>query len=73
MFDLEGRVGDGDGCAQGIGKAIALNLADGGADIVVANIQVPTLDAAIKEIEDKGRRVLKFCLDVTDARGDPGR
>lgn len=66
MFDLEGRVAVVTGGAQGIGKAIALNLAEGGADIVVANIQVPTLDAAIEEIQSKGRKVLKFCLDVTD-------
>jgi 3-oxoacyl-[acyl-carrier protein] reductase len=66
MFDLEGRVAVVTGGAQGIGKAIALNLAEGGADIVVANIEVPTLDATIKEIESKGRRVLKVCLDVTD-------
>lgn len=66
MFDLEGRVAIVTGGAQGIGKAIALNLAEGGADIVVANIEVPTLEATIKEIESKGRRVLKVCLDVTD-------
>jgi 3-oxoacyl-[acyl-carrier protein] reductase len=66
MFDLEGRVAIVTGGAQGIGRAIALNLAEGGASIVLTDTQRPKLDEVAKEIEDKGGKAIGFGVDVTD-------
>jgi 3-oxoacyl-[acyl-carrier protein] reductase len=66
MFDLEGRVAIVTGGAQGIGRAIALNLAEGGASIALTDTQRPRLDEVAKEIEDKGGKAIGFGVDVTD-------
>ena len=58
MFNLEGRVAVVTGSAQGIGKAIALNLAEGGASIVLTDMQRSKLDEVVKEIEAKGGKAL---------------
>jgi 3-oxoacyl-[acyl-carrier protein] reductase len=72
MFDLEGRVAIVTGGAQGIGKAIALNLAQGGASIALTDMQRSKLDEAAKEIEDKGGKALALCVDVTDIEAVKG-
>ena len=66
MFSLEGRVAIVTGGAQGIGRAIALNLAEGGAGIALTDTRASKLDEVIKEIEDKGGKAIRFCVDVTD-------
>ena len=66
MFNLEGRVAIVTGGAQGIGRAIALNLAEGGASIALTDMRAPKLDEVAKEIEDKGGKAMRFCVDVTD-------
>jgi len=54
------------GSAQGIGKAIALNLAQGGARIVLTDMREAKLDEAVKEIEAQGGKAIRFVVDVTD-------
>jgi len=66
MFNLEGRVAVVTGGAQGIGRAIALNLAEGGASVVLTDMRAAKLDEVVKEIEGKGGKALAFCVDVTD-------
>jgi 3-oxoacyl-[acyl-carrier protein] reductase len=66
MFSLEGRVAMVTGGAQGIGRAIALNLAEGGASIALADMQPPKLDEVVKEIEEQAGKAMGFCVDVTD-------
>jgi len=66
MFDLEGRVALVTGSAQGIGRAIALNLAQGGARIVLTDMREPKLDDVVKEIEGLGGKAIRFVVDVTD-------
>lgn len=66
MTSLEGRVALVTGSAQGIGKAIALTLAEAGADVALTNRQCEKLEMVVKEIERGGRKGLKFCVDVSD-------
>jgi 3-oxoacyl-[acyl-carrier protein] reductase len=66
MFDLEGKVAIVTGSAQGIGRAIALNLAEGGASIALTDMQRSKLDEVVKEVEGKGVKAMGFCVDVTD-------
>jgi 3-oxoacyl-[acyl-carrier protein] reductase len=66
MFNLEGRVALVTGSAQGIGRAIALTLAEGGASIVLTDVRAPKLDEVVKEIEAQGGKAIRFCMDVTD-------
>lgn len=77
MYNLEGKVAfvTGAGGEHGIGRGIALRLAQEGADVVVTDVAVkPYADAAWgglpalqAEIEELGRRSLALTCDVTDA------
>jgi NAD(P)-dependent dehydrogenase (short-subunit alcohol dehydrogenase family) len=64
-FSLEGRVAMVTGAARGLGHAIALRLADAGADVVLA---VRDADGA-RELEGlvraKGRRAVPVVMDAT--------
>jgi len=66
MFDLEGKVALVTGSAQGIGRAIALNLAQGGARLVLTDMRESKLDEVVKEIEAQGGKAIRFVVDVTD-------
>jgi NAD(P)-dependent dehydrogenase (short-subunit alcohol dehydrogenase family) len=55
------------GAARGIGRGIALRLADDGFDVAVNDLPgTPELDEVIKTIEEKGRRALATPGDVSD-------
>jgi gluconate 5-dehydrogenase len=68
MFDLTGRVALVVGGHGGLGKAIALAIADAGADVVVASRNLDALKATVKEIQAKGRKSLAVSVDVVDAK-----
>ena len=68
MFDLTGKVAVVVGGHGGIGKAIALGLADAGADVVVASRSIEPLKAAAKEIQAKGRKSLAVSVDIVDIK-----
>lgn len=53
------------GAAAGIGKSIAIALANEGADVVVADVQTEKAQAVVKEIQSKGRRSLALDCDVS--------
>lgn len=66
-FDLSGRVAIVTGGGTGIGKAIALMLAERGADVAVAGRRAEPLEAAASEIAGKtGRKVIAIPTDATD-------
>ncbi|KAH9067892.1 hypothetical protein EDB87DRAFT_1678281 [Lactarius vividus] len=54
------------GAARGIGRAIALRLADDGLDVAVNDrSSSPELDGLVREIKSKGRRSLAVPADVS--------
>jgi len=56
------------GATKGIGRAIALRLAEAGADVVVSARSEADLEALQAEIAGRGRRALAIACDVTDAQ-----
>jgi NAD(P)-dependent dehydrogenase (short-subunit alcohol dehydrogenase family) len=65
-LDLSGRVAVVVGGTSGIGRAIALGLAEAGADVVVSGRRAELIDTVAKEIEAKGRKSLRQPADVAD-------
>jgi NAD(P)-dependent dehydrogenase (short-subunit alcohol dehydrogenase family) len=65
MFDLTGKTALVVGGHGGIGKAIALGFAEGGADVIVASRSLEPLQAVAKEIQAKGRKALAVSVDIT--------
>ena len=66
-YSLEGKVAFVTGAAQGIGKAIAVTLAQYGADIVAADMKQEGLKVTAEEIKKIGRRVIIKKMDVSVA------
>jgi hypothetical protein len=55
------------GAARGIGRAIALELAEQGRNVAVADILATEAKSVAAEVERAGARTLAVTLDVTDA------
>jgi 3-oxoacyl-[acyl-carrier protein] reductase len=66
---LGGRVAVVTGASQGIGRSIALVLADEGADLVLVARRRPGLDVVAGEVEARGRRAHVVAADVTTVPG----
>jgi len=66
MPGVTGRVALVTGASQGIGRACALALAEGGALIALAARNEEKLAAVAKEIESKGGHAATFRMDVSD-------
>jgi NAD(P)-dependent dehydrogenase (short-subunit alcohol dehydrogenase family) len=66
LLRLDGKVAVVTGAAKGIGRAIALRLAEAGAAVLATDIDPDALDAAIHEL---GEHCLSMQLDV----GDPAQ
>ncbi len=66
LFDLTGRTAVVVGGTSGIGRTIALGLADAGADVVATGRRTALVDQVAGEIEARGRRTLRVTCDVGD-------
>jgi NAD(P)-dependent dehydrogenase (short-subunit alcohol dehydrogenase family) len=64
QLDLEGKVAVVVGGSSGIGKTIALGLAQAGADVVASARRIDLVKALADEIEALGRRSLRVTCDV---------
>ncbi len=65
--ELQGRVALVTGASRNIGRAIALALADGGANVVVnARKSLDEARDVVKEIESRGGKAVASLADVTD-------
>lgn len=65
-LDLAGKVAVVVGGSTGIGRTIALGLAEGGADVVSSARRADLVDELAGEIESLGRRSLRVPCDVGD-------
>jgi 3-oxoacyl-[acyl-carrier protein] reductase len=67
QHELAGRVAIVTGAGRNIGRAIALSLAAGGADVVVnARSNIQEAEAVVREIEAAGGQAIAAIGDVVD-------
>ena len=66
LFDLHGRTAVVVGGTSGIGLAMAIGLAEAGADVVPTSRRTEQVNAAAAAIEAKGVRSLRLTSDVGD-------
>jgi meso-butanediol dehydrogenase / (S,S)-butanediol dehydrogenase / diacetyl reductase len=62
---INGKVALITGAGQGIGRAIALRLANDGADIAIVDMKQERMDAVAEEVKKIGRAATTFKADVT--------
>ncbi|MGB0692144.1 MAG: SDR family NAD(P)-dependent oxidoreductase [Pseudomonadales bacterium] len=65
-FRLDGQVAVVTGGGRGIGRGIALGLAECGADVVIVARRQEDVDAVAREVEARGQRGLGLSADVMD-------
>jgi len=63
-FDLTGKAAVVIGGTSGIGRAIALGLAEAGADVAATSRRAEMVESTAREIEARGRRALRVASDV---------
>jgi 2-dehydro-3-deoxy-D-gluconate 5-dehydrogenase len=66
LFDLTGRTAIVTGSARGMGRAMALGLAEAGADLVLLDRDADGIEATAETIRALGREALPIAGDVTD-------
>ncbi len=66
MFTLEGSVAAVTGAARGLGAAIAIGLAEAGADVALLGPSAARLADTTREVTARGRRCSAVQLDVRD-------
>lgn len=67
IIELKGKSALVTGSGGGIGKAVALELAEAGADVIICDINKESAEATAKEILALGRKSRSFTVDVSDA------
>jgi len=67
LFDLSGKVAVVTGGAMGIGQAIAFRLAEAGASITIADINLEAANQTVSEIRARGGKALSCRADARSA------
>lgn len=67
MIDLKGKTALVTGGGRGIGREIAMRLAQAGCSVAVSDIDIVTAQSTAKELEALGVRSLALKADVADA------
>lgn len=67
MGQLNEKIAVVTGAGRGIGKAIALQFAREGADVVCLSRTAENAEAAAKEVRDLGRKAWAFAVDVSSS------
>ena len=71
MSKLDNQIALVTGAARGIGQAIALRLAQDGADLALCDVKAEWLDETAQKVRALGRRAEIFPMDVSDAAAVP--
>jgi NAD(P)-dependent dehydrogenase (short-subunit alcohol dehydrogenase family) len=66
FFSLEGKIAVVTGGTSGIGRAMAIGLAEAGADVIATGRRQQQVEEAATEIEARGRKSLRQAADVGD-------
>ena len=70
-FGIEDQVAIVSGASEGIGRTLAVALAEAGAHVALASRTQTTLDEVASEIEALGRQALVVPTDLTDVAQIP--
>ena len=65
-FRLDGQIAIVTGASRGLGRAIALALAEAGADVAVAARNTAEIEDTAHAVEQRGRRALAIPTDVVE-------
>ena len=66
MFDLSSKCAVVTGAARGLGQAIAVKLAEAGADVALCDLQSDGLQETAAKVRATGRRAEVYSLNVAD-------
>jgi len=72
MAGLYGRVALVTGAARGIGQAVAVRLAEDGADVAVCDLKAEWMEETRQKVASAGRQVRSYEVNVADAEGVQG-
>jgi NAD(P)-dependent dehydrogenase (short-subunit alcohol dehydrogenase family) len=67
MFDLKGKTAFVTGASRGIGRSVAVSLAQAGADVALIGRDTAALEETLAGVKATGRRALALKTDVTSA------
>ncbi|CAN5197569.1 glucose 1-dehydrogenase [soil metagenome] len=65
LFDLTGKVALVTGAGRGLGKAIAIGLAEHGADILAVSRSISEVDAVAAKVRAMGRKAKSLAVDIS--------